>query len=328
MNSSFSIKFIAVMGLSGTGKSSLIRRFTGCDVFVGDNLEAGTTTFAMYASTIDSQRYIFIDTPGFDDNKMDDQDVFNEIMKWFRTMTPYVTLSGILYLHPITDVRLRGNAGLNLRFLKELAGKEFYKNVTFVTTMWDGLTEPRRVKAEKTELQLQEKPWKEFMDAGADVARFVDAASDLPEDIEQAEIRAQSIVARFKKAEKVRPRIQLELKQRVSIEKTRAARVLAGEFGEPDLEDERDAERVAETGKQAAAAEQQKQSANLNVTDLHIYAENLHIATPATPAPPYPQTLKVETHASPDPLLLLPPPPPKKSWWQSLVKAIRSFFTW
>ncbi|KAF8531590.1 hypothetical protein BDD12DRAFT_810848 [Trichophaea hybrida] len=112
-----SIKFIAVIGLTGAGNSSIIKTLTAINVHISYSINAGTplssrctSTFAMFPTSIDGQRYILIDTPGFNDENRDDVEIFREILNWFVIMTPYCDLSGILYAHDITHHRFDGFA--------------------------------------------------------------------------------------------------------------------------------------------------------------------------------------------------------------------------
>ncbi|KAI4143771.1 MAG: hypothetical protein L6R39_004453 [Caloplaca ligustica] len=50
-----------------------------------------------------------------------------------------IKLSGIIYLHRITDVRFTGSAHKNLTVFKKLCGDNFYPNVVLATTMWENL---------------------------------------------------------------------------------------------------------------------------------------------------------------------------------------------
>ncbi|KAF8246326.1 P-loop containing nucleoside triphosphate hydrolase protein, partial [Wilcoxina mikolae CBS 423.85] len=138
-----------VIGLTGAGKSSIIKTLTASDVHIEHSINAGTSTFTMFPTIIDGQRYILIDTPGFNDENRDDVEIFQEILNWFVTMTPYCDLSGILYIHDITHHRFDGAASLNLQMLQALCGKQFYKNVTIITTMWREMNPAATKKAEK-----------------------------------------------------------------------------------------------------------------------------------------------------------------------------------
>ncbi|KAA8895220.1 P-loop containing nucleoside triphosphate hydrolase protein, partial [Sphaerosporella brunnea] len=160
---------IAVIGLTGVGKSSIIKTLTGSDVHVEHSISAGTTTFAMFPTIIDDQRYILIDTPGFNDENRSDVEIFQEILTWFETMTPYCDLAGILYVQDITVDRFNGAAKLNLAMLQALCGEKFYKNVTIITTKWGTLRSPR--KAEKREEEFIKGPWKDLIAGGTRVVQ-------------------------------------------------------------------------------------------------------------------------------------------------------------
>lgn len=79
-----------------------------------------------------------VDTPGFDDTYRSDAEILQSIVEWLTTTYKEGTrLSGILYLHRITDVRLQGSALRNLRVFRELCGKDCFKNVAICPTFWD-----------------------------------------------------------------------------------------------------------------------------------------------------------------------------------------------
>ncbi|KAF8536276.1 P-loop containing nucleoside triphosphate hydrolase protein, partial [Trichophaea hybrida] len=125
---------------TGAGKSTIIQKLTNSDVHIGHSIKAGTNTFAMYPTIIDDQRYILIDTPGFNDGKREDVEIFCEILDWFVAMTPYCDLAGILYVYDISPNRSSGAAELNVELLQALCGERFYKNITIITTMWGDLS--------------------------------------------------------------------------------------------------------------------------------------------------------------------------------------------
>jgi hypothetical protein len=46
-------------------------------------------------------------------------------------------LTGVIYLHRISDVRMGGAARGNLRLFRKLCGTDTFVNVVIVTTFWD-----------------------------------------------------------------------------------------------------------------------------------------------------------------------------------------------
>lgn len=85
----------------------------------------------------DGRRIWLLDTPGFDDTNRSDADVLQVIASVLIQIAQKVELAGIIYLHPIVDVRMHGAAQRNLAVLRSLCGQEAYKCVTLVTTMWE-----------------------------------------------------------------------------------------------------------------------------------------------------------------------------------------------
>lgn len=81
-----------------------------------------------------------IDTPGFDDSGRSDKETLQELAYWLATAHQRgIRLSGIIYVHRITDIRLQGSAWRGLRALKGICGDQNLRNVVIATTMWDRL---------------------------------------------------------------------------------------------------------------------------------------------------------------------------------------------
>ncbi|KAF8345737.1 P-loop containing nucleoside triphosphate hydrolase protein [Amanita rubescens] len=133
---------IGVMGPTGTGKSSFIQLITGDkNVRIGHGIDSVT-------SEVDRFRYFerdgrcvtFVDTPGFDDSRegVTDTDILQKIASFLDAdFKGGKKLSGIIYLHRITDPRMGGISNRNLRLFKKLCGDDALKNVVVVTTRWD-----------------------------------------------------------------------------------------------------------------------------------------------------------------------------------------------
>ena len=90
------------------------------------------------ASDNQSYNVYFADTPGFDDSARSDTDVLKNIVTWLGAMRENkMKLSGIIYLHRITDPRVGGTAWRNLRMLHNLVGADKMANVLLVSTRWE-----------------------------------------------------------------------------------------------------------------------------------------------------------------------------------------------
>ncbi|CAM1505055.1 Fc.00g106920.m01.CDS01 [Cosmosporella sp. VM-42] len=116
--------FVAIMGMTGTGKSTFISLCTGEDVLVGHSLESCTQNIGIYQCRWSSDVDIYlVDTPGFDDTTRSDTDVLKDIATWLtNSYQKDLKLSGIMYLHRITDHRMVGSAKKNLFMFKKLCG--------------------------------------------------------------------------------------------------------------------------------------------------------------------------------------------------------------
>jgi len=90
-----------------------------------------------------------IDTPGFDDTNRSDVEVLQNLAHWLSiSFEKGIKLSGIIFLHRISDVRLAGSARRNLLMFKKLCGEKCYSSVLLATTMWDKVDETTGAKRE------------------------------------------------------------------------------------------------------------------------------------------------------------------------------------
>ncbi|KAJ5746810.1 hypothetical protein N7520_011992 [Penicillium odoratum] len=149
-------KFIAIMGVTGSGKSSFISLLTGGQAKVGSGLEAYTKNTDVYAYTFaPGQTVYLIDTPGFNDTYRDDTKILVEITSWLTSSyNNKVNLNGVIYLHDITQGRMFGSALKTLKTFKELSGPDAMQKVALVTTHWDIVAPSTRSKCEDNEKQL------------------------------------------------------------------------------------------------------------------------------------------------------------------------------
>ena len=86
------------------------------------------------------RRVFLIDTPGFDDTLRSDTDVLTDVAcflsTWYQNR---ILLTGIIYLHRITDLRMAGSALKNLSMFQKLCGEHYFNNIVLATTMWGNL---------------------------------------------------------------------------------------------------------------------------------------------------------------------------------------------
>ena len=89
------------------------------------------------------------------------------------------TLSGVIYIHRISDRRYSGIAGRNFHIFRELCGESTLRNVVLVTNMWG---EVSQMEGEDRETELKNKFFNLTIDKGAQLARnynTVESAHDI-----------------------------------------------------------------------------------------------------------------------------------------------------
>ena len=118
----------------------------------------------------------FIDTPGFDDTDTKDSDILRII--WEHIRIKGLRLSGLLYLHRISDDRMGGTAMKNLRMFQKLVGDNSMKNVILVTTMWGKLQSSDDGDARVKQLTETGKFWGSMISSGARHERYDGTGED------------------------------------------------------------------------------------------------------------------------------------------------------
>jgi hypothetical protein len=115
------------------------------------NATLGTSTVTVYPCNLSPNTTVYlVDTPGFDDTHRSDTEVLRDLATWLtESYTANIKLSGIIYLHRISDIRMQGSAKRNLLMFKKLCGDNALKSVILGTTMWDRVSELEGVAREK-----------------------------------------------------------------------------------------------------------------------------------------------------------------------------------
>jgi len=235
---------IAVMGKTGTGKTSFVNALTDRGLTVGHGLEAceyslstdfpfiylkdspsneaaGTQDIQTAITTINGREVWLIDTPGFDDTHRSDVDILSTIANWVQHAShERKRLSGIIYLHRIADTRMEGSHMKNLRMFRELCGEKNFGNVVLCTTMWGKVSEEEGQRRE-AELRSKETFWGSLISRGAQVVRH--QGSDLTASAKKI---AESLIQK----DTIVLQLQQELDRNGSLSNTSAGRVLTSEI--------------------------------------------------------------------------------------------------
>ncbi|KAK0099504.1 hypothetical protein ONS96_008343 [Cadophora gregata f. sp. sojae] len=220
--------FVALMGVTGAGKSTFISHCTEENVGVGDGLKSCTQEVRVFKCNYSPTVTIhLVDTPGFDDSDRKDTVVLKEIAAWLTySYTQKVRLSGILYLHRISDPRMQGSAKLNLSAFIKLCGPEALKKVVLATTMWEALKEDSDGARREKELMETPEFWGWMMSHGSQVRRHQNNRQSAMELLSMFVPESATAQPEFVTLE-----IQVEMADnQVSLDKTKAGEQLAGVF--------------------------------------------------------------------------------------------------
>ncbi|KIM82904.1 hypothetical protein PILCRDRAFT_820198 [Piloderma croceum F 1598] len=163
------------MGPTGAGKSSFIECATRQDAgTIGHGLESFTSEIRAVRVNhpIDGRPVVLVDTPGFDDTYKSDLEILAMIAEWLvETYQSKSNLAAIIYVHDISESRMKGSALKNLRIFATLCGQKAMPNVIIVTTKWTEVPIERGVRREQ---ELKAGFWNDMIADGCEIARFED----------------------------------------------------------------------------------------------------------------------------------------------------------
>ncbi|KIK19429.1 hypothetical protein PISMIDRAFT_152984 [Pisolithus microcarpus 441] len=162
---------ILVMGKTGSGMSNFINKLTRMQPEDGaDQLSSCTKTVCPYECYHNGQRFIFVDTPGFNNEQLPQWTVLTAIAKWLKeTYQKSIKLTGVIYTHNLREDGMCAVDEQSFQSLCRLCGNEAADRVRLVTTMWDDVDESEAVEVEG---KLKRTHWQSFIQAGAQPQRF------------------------------------------------------------------------------------------------------------------------------------------------------------
>ncbi|KAH8074814.1 P-loop containing nucleoside triphosphate hydrolase protein [Cristinia sonorae] len=163
---------IAVMGCTGSGKTTFVNLASKSHLRVGAGLESCTDTIQKSQPfELDGYTVTLVDTPGFDDTNKSEVEILTMICDYLREEYAHRRcLRGVIYLHRISDNRVGGTALQNIRFFHRLCGDKALKNSVVITNMWNQVTSEVGTSRE-TELKSKDIFFKPAIDKGAAMLR-------------------------------------------------------------------------------------------------------------------------------------------------------------
>ncbi|KAI6041766.1 hypothetical protein EDC04DRAFT_1163946 [Pisolithus marmoratus] len=156
----------SVMGKTGSGMSNFINKLTGMPPEDGaEQLSSCTKGVNAYKSYRDRQRFIFVDTPGFNNQMMSQSEVFEAIARWLeKTHRRSIEPTGVIYTQSITDKSRSATDAQGFQLFRRLCGEKAADRIRLVTTMCD---EVEASEAHNVEETLQRTEWQSLIEEGA-----------------------------------------------------------------------------------------------------------------------------------------------------------------
>ncbi|KAH6893785.1 hypothetical protein BKA70DRAFT_1536010 [Coprinopsis sp. MPI-PUGE-AT-0042] len=159
----------SLLGVTGSGKSTFINEIIGCPkAKVSDALQPVGIPVTSFLASIppesqcpqhENSHLILVDTPGLDANEShQDTDILVQIENWISLKYgKSKKFSGIVYLHDISEKRMRHSSVLNLNRLKDLCGGNQELKLVMATTHWDMV---KTDDGAHREIEILERFWK------------------------------------------------------------------------------------------------------------------------------------------------------------------------
>ncbi|KAF8455313.1 hypothetical protein BGX38DRAFT_1060133, partial [Terfezia claveryi] len=206
--------------MTGSGKSTFIKHLTkDPDIKIGTRLRSCKSSSPPDASGKQYDVFL-VDTPGFDDTEMSDTDVLYKFVEWLQLQAKNeLKLSGLIYLHRITDNRMSGSATRNLNMMLKLVGEENLKNVILVTSRWEMIDLEEAEEREHLDLLGPGGFWHDMITLGAMSARYNGTV-----------IAAHTIIEHLIQQSPTYLRIQDELRRGIDLNETAAGQEIISEL--------------------------------------------------------------------------------------------------
>lgn len=165
--------FIGVVGITGSGKSTFIKRVTGCsEDIVAHSLKSGTKHVNHQSIQIGDVKVNLVDTPGFNDTQLEDEDVLQLLLDWLKNFHLNGSrFSSLLYLYPINKTREKGSDRRSLKVFQRLVGAQNFGHVVIGITFQDQ-EDPSVVDARERTLRESKDFWADMVAAGTTVTRI------------------------------------------------------------------------------------------------------------------------------------------------------------
>lgn len=140
-----------------------------------------------------------VDTFGFDDTLINEREIFQGFVAWLaETYSKGIYLSGIIFLHPITAVRMSSNFERNMSICRRLCGEKDLAGIVLATTFWDRGNSDSHLRVEH-ELISEDKFWARPIAQGSKVFRVDSGYTSAEKIISYLVQRKQKVILEIQK---------------------------------------------------------------------------------------------------------------------------------
>ncbi|KAG8703806.1 hypothetical protein FRC11_010435, partial [Ceratobasidium sp. 423] len=213
---------------------------------------------------------VLFDTPGFDDTHLSDTEILKRIGGFLAaSYQKGYKLTGIIYMHRITDIRVGGISRRTFNVFRKLCGKDSLSNVLLVTNMWSDPPTSQQIDRE-TELRTHVDFFQPAIEQGATMVRRAHKDKQSAHDIIRMLLQKdpvtlqvqQELVDQGKALSDTGAGREVERELIVAAEKHKAEMTgMKTEMGEALRDkDERARKELAQRQKEAKAAEEKRQA--------------------------------------------------------------------
>ena len=216
----------------------------------------GTSQVSVFRGHMDDGTSVyFVDTPGFDNSHKTDIDVLKDVADYLnKSYENKILLSGIIYLHRISDTRVGGSGMRNLRMFRKLVGDDSLDNVVLATTMWSVVPDIEVGVRRESELTQGSEFWRHMISKGSRVFRQ-------DRGVESAKEIVQHIIQKQKRHVLD---IQQDMVDRgVTLNNTAAGKEVQAELAKQQAEHEQRIERMQNEWREAIANKDQEHQEEL-----------------------------------------------------------------
>ncbi|KAF5384428.1 hypothetical protein D9615_003468 [Tricholomella constricta] len=170
---------IPVMGITGSGKSTLINSLLGEKrLSVGHDIDPCTKVIKYVITKHPNDkalRIVFVDTPGLNSTIAPDREILQRIASWLKkSYRDGTRLAGIIYMHDISQARATSLACENLDYFDRLCAERNTQNVLLATAKWS--SSGKNLEADREAELMGPEHWQPLLNrVGSRMGRLLDS---------------------------------------------------------------------------------------------------------------------------------------------------------